>query len=150
MKLSYRLERRRIVTEILKMYALCTSCEYRWSEIRNHLLLAMKIPPDFNKSTFNVNLSRALSELVGESCLKNTEKSHKNMRYALEPKGLERVIKNFKADPVISFTLVGTYKIGDSYEEFKKKAMKRLEKLFEKDLQRNYEEAIKYTEKIPK
>lgn len=148
--MNYILDRRRIETEILKMYALCTNCKYHWSEIMNHLWLAMKIPSDVNKRTFGVNISRALSELVKEGVLKYADKGHKNVRYVLAPKGLERVIKNYKANPVISFMLLGTYRIGDSYEMFKKRAMKKLEELHEKELCEFYEEAKGYAEKIAK
>ncbi|MGA2309708.1 MAG: hypothetical protein ABSG57_09200 [Candidatus Bathyarchaeia archaeon] len=72
------------------------------------------------------------------------------MRYALEPRGLERVIGNYKADPVTNFILPGTYKIGDSYEVFKKKAMKKLEELHEGELRQHYGEAKGYAEKIAK
>jgi len=145
--LAYDFER-----EILKMFALCPDCKYRWLEIRNHLQMVMKIlpQPKYKQSTFNVKLSRNLKNLVKHGFLKRIEEGHMNTSYVLDKKGLERVIETYSADPTIRFTLVGVYEYGDSYEEFKTKAMNRLGKLFDKELQKHYEEAKKYEERITK
>ena len=114
--------------------------------------MVMKIlpQPKYKQSTFNVKLSRNLKNLVKHGFLKRIEEGHMNTSYVLDKKGLERVIETYSADPTIRFTLVGVYEYGDSYEEFKTKAMNRLGKLFDKELQKHYEEAKKYEERITK
>src|SRR5271157_1777414 len=128
------------------MFALCPDLEFRWSEIRDHLWLVMKIPPQYNENTFNVKLQRSLNKLVKGGFLRRLVRGHQNTSYVLDKKGLERAMANYCPDPPVSYTLVGAYKRGDSYEDFKKKAMKRLEQLFERDLRKSYEEARKYDE----
>ncbi|HVO36814.1 MAG TPA: hypothetical protein VMT01_01425 [Candidatus Acidoferrum sp.] len=99
------------------------------------------MPPQSNKNTFNVKLQRSLNKLVKGGWLKRIEKGHQNTSYALDEKGSERVFKNYGADHAISYVLIGTYRNGDSYGSFKRKVMKRLEQLLEKDIRLSYEEA---------
>lgn len=130
--------------EILRMFALCPDCKFRWSEIRDHLWIVMKVPSQYNKNTFNVKLYRNLKKLVKGGWLKRIGKGHQNTIYELDKKGSERIMRDYGADPSLNYTLVGTYRHGDSYDNFKEKAMKRLEQLLEKDMRQSYKEAKKF------
>lgn len=116
--------------------------ELHWAEIRDALLADFAYGKIAPPPHFNIKLTRILERLRKRGILIKHRIGHKNITYSLDEEN-----NDFSAlRPEIGRIGVGTFKPGDTYPEFKKKFMKRIEKVFE--LEKMYAEAVKHTSKI--
>jgi hypothetical protein len=131
---------------ILDMFIRKIDGSLRWKHIRDDLTLylaVVKLQSTINENSINSKLQDALASLLDDTppLIFVTKKTHKDVRYALTDEGKQYIENRLsgKNPNLLQSDYVGTYQLGDSYKNFKKKVMENLEEKYEKEIADMYQ-----------
>lgn len=137
-----------IIELFTEVYRLNPKAELHWHEVRNSLMREDGIPLEERRKpvAFGVKVSRRLESLAAYKILEKHDKGHRNVTYSLSDDWKLKILKE-KGLYSYGATLVLENSPGDTYEQFKKKAlkaiMKDMEEMMEPQFRKEYEEMKK-------